>query len=166
MFPRIALVVAIYAAAVLDTSDVHLPGGNSVYWLSLVVVGLVWSASPGEACLWGMLIGLLSDATSGHRMGAEVLVCSTLGFLLADLRQRWDCRSLLSLTLLAVAATASLLIAPLAFRCIDVQAEETRIQMHVIVRSAAATVTLALLMALVLRAFLGCFGPFLSRARA
>lgn len=110
MISRCGLAALIYAAAVLQTSAVLTPEqGISVCWLCLAALLCVWTMAAAEAAAWGGLIGLVGDAISGSPMGVQLVGMSTLCFLLALLRAKWDCRSLAALTLIAIVQTAGLL---------------------------------------------------------
>lgn len=163
MLHRLALCLSIYAAAVLDTSVSMIPGSVSIHWLSLAAIAVVWTLAAGEAALWGGLIGLLADAVSGGRMGLEIVTCSTAIGLLALLRERWECRSLLSLALLAF-ATAMVLPGAVLLAGFAAWPVDLHVRVATAAGSAAATGLLAVLMAGCGRALRGASAAFLSAA--
>jgi rod shape-determining protein MreD len=165
MLLRCTLCLLIYAAAVLDTSAPLLPGMVSIHWLALVAIGISWKMSPAEATLWAALIGFVADAASAHRMGVELLTCSALASLLATIRQKWECRSLLSLVLLATAMAGGLLTGPLMARWLEGEVDGLRTHVHAVVGSAVATGIAAVLIAAGGRVLHGCSNACPAPAR-
>lgn len=166
MLLRIAFAVLIYAAAALETSAPQFPGFAPLHWLSLAAIGVVWRFSSGEAALWGALIGLTLDAVSGGRMGAGVLVGSTLVCALAAVRSRCECRSLLSLSLLAVATVCGFALMPIAVDAVSGNLEEIRGALSAAGGSALETGIAALLACAAVRALRNFSNQLLSPARA
>jgi cell shape-determining protein MreD len=110
MFSRLGLALLIYVAAVLETSARLTPTGRiAVCWLCLTALASIWTMSAGEAAGWGALIGLVGDSIAAGPLGLQILGFSTLGFVLAMLRVRWECRSLAALTLFAMVQTAGIM---------------------------------------------------------
>jgi hypothetical protein len=148
MLLRCVFILLIYVAAVLDTSAPLIPGTVSIYWLTLLAIGAIWRLSPAEATLWGALIGFVANAISSGRMGVDLLVFSTLACLLATLRQRWECRSLMSLALMASATAGGPLLAHIGILGL----ESDRAHLDEAIGSAAATAIAAVLIGAVGRA--------------
>jgi rod shape-determining protein MreD len=166
MLHRCILILSIYAAAVLETSAPLFPGLVSPDWLALLAIGVIWTMSPAEAVLWGALLGFVVDSISSRPMGISMLTFSTLVCVLATLRARWECRSMLSLVLISIVTGSGLLLGPVAVSCFDGAPGDLRTHVYEAIGSAAATGIVAVFVAAAGRALRSGSTQFHSPMRA
>lgn len=79
-------------------------------WLHLALIIVLWTRSGASAVLWGAIVGLLLDLTTGQ-VGVHLLLASTLAMAASDWRESNRCQHGLALAMLATVVVASILLA-------------------------------------------------------
>lgn len=116
MWYRIALVIGIYLAAVLETSVTEQPATLQIAWLILVASFAMWQLPAPEAAGWGAGIGFVCDALSGTPLGLHALLLSMAVWGAALCRDRWLGQSLASYGASTMAVTALVILAAAGVR--------------------------------------------------
>ncbi len=94
MIRHILIVMAVYAAAVLESGEfLELGNGLTICWLLVAAAFAAWSFPAAEAVLWGALIGLLRDCAGAGVIGPGIVIVGTLTGLAAVAIRRGGCRS-------------------------------------------------------------------------
>lgn len=116
--PYLLLLIAVYCAAVLQTSLAPAIEARHVVPDLFALVGIVWQLSTvrPRGFVAASLVGLACDLTSGGPLGMGMGLFALVGFLVGWLREKVDANHLLARLVVVWLATTAIAVGEVAIR--------------------------------------------------